>query len=468
MKEHVLIVDDDQSQCDLFSMMLERHGYLATSTTSPKEALERIAREPCDVVVTDLGMTEMDGLELCERILGTSPDVPIIVVTGQGSMDAAISAMRAGAYDFLTKPIDAKILGLSVARAAQHHRLNSEVKRLREEVSAPASEGVVVGESSAMKRVADLIARVAPSEASVLIHGETGTGKELVARAVHAASPRQAGPFVAINCAAVPANLLESELFGHARGAFTDAKSQRQGLFVEASGGTLFLDEIGEMPLEMQAKLLRVLQERRVRPIGSNQEVDFDARLVTATHRDLEVDVEKRRFREDLFYRINVVKIDVPPLRERGGDVLKLASYFLGRFAERSGKGKLSLSPQAAERILSYNWAGNVRELENAMERAVALARLDQITVEDLPDRVRSYRADRFLLSADDPKEVVSLEEIERRYIYRVIKILGGNKARAAELLGLDRRTLYRRLEKYEGRTNHRSSPLEGAVGDTQ
>jgi two-component system response regulator HydG len=449
-------------------MMLERHGYLATSTTSPKEALERIAREPCDVVVTDLGMTEMDGLELCERILGTSPDVPIIVVTGQGSMDAAISAMRAGAYDFLTKPIDAKILGLSVARAAQHHRLNSEVKRLREEVSAPASEGVVVGESSAMKRVADLIARVAPSEASVLIHGETGTGKELVARAVHAASPRQAGPFVAINCAAVPANLLESELFGHARGAFTDAKSQRQGLFVEASGGTLFLDEIGEMPLEMQAKLLRVLQERRVRPIGSNQEVDFDARLVTATHRDLEVDVEKRRFREDLFYRINVVKIDVPPLRERGGDVLKLASYFLGRFAERSGKGKLSLSPQAAERILSYNWAGNVRELENAMERAVALARLDQITVEDLPDRVRSYRADRFLLSADDPKEVVSLEEIERRYIYRVIKILGGNKARAAELLGLDRRTLYRRLEKYEGRTNHRSSPLEGAVGDTQ
>ncbi|MGC4087708.1 MAG: sigma 54-interacting transcriptional regulator [Polyangiaceae bacterium] len=204
----------------------------------------------------------------------------------------------------------------------------------------------------------------------------------------------------------------------------------------------------------MQAKLLRVLQERRVRPIGSNQEVDFDARVVAATHRDLDAEVEKKRFREDLFYRINVVKIDVPPLRERGSDVLQLASFFLRKFAERSGRGKLSLSPQAAERILSYNWAGNVRELENAMERAVALARLDQITVEDLPERVRSYRADRFVLSADDPKEVLSLEEIERRYIYRVIKILGGNKARAAELLGLDRRTLYRRLEKYEGRTS--------------
>ena len=466
MKERVLIIDDDQSQCDLFAMALERHGYDVVTTTSPKEALERAAQESFDIVVTDLGMTELDGLELCERMLGTSPDVPIIVVTGQGSMDAAISAMRAGAYDFLTKPIDAKVLGLSVARAAQHRRLKSEVKRLRDAVQQPNAEGLLVGESAAMRRVADLIGRVASSDASVLIHGETGTGKELVAKALHAASPRAKGPFVAINCAAVPANLLESELFGHARGAFTDAKTQRQGLFVEASGGTLFLDEIGEMPLEMQAKLLRVLQEHRVRPIGSNVEVDFDARVVAATHRDLDAEVEKRRFREDLYYRINVVRIDVPPLRERGSDVLKLASHFLQKFAERSNKGKLSLSPQAAERILAYNWAGNVRELENAMERAVALARLDQITVEDLPERVRSYRADRFVLSADDPKEVLSLDEIERRYIYRVIKILGGNKARAAELLGVDRRTLYRRLERYEGKTQSRLEQQERPAGE--
>jgi DNA-binding NtrC family response regulator len=455
-KERVLIIDDDQSQCDLFAMALERHGYSVTTTTSPKEALELAAQESFDTVVTDLGMTELDGLLLCERMLGTSPEVPIIVVTGLGSMDAAISAMRAGAYDFLTKPVDAKVLGLSVARAVQHRRLKSEVKRLREAAREPSTKGLLLGDSAAMKRVADLVVRVAESEASVLIHGDTGTGKELVAQALHAASPRAKGPFVAINCAAVPANLLESELFGHMRGAFTDAKTQRQGLFLEASGGTLFLDEIGEMPLEMQAKLLRALQERRVRPIGSNSEVEFDARVIAATHRNLEVEVEKRRFREDLFYRINVVRIDVPPLRERGSDVLQLAGVFLARFAERSSKGKLSLSPQAAERILAYDWPGNVRELENAMERAVALARLDQITVEDLPEKVRSYRADRFALSADEPAEVVSLDEIERRYIYRVIKVLGGNKARAAELLGLDRRTLYRRLERYEGKTQAR------------
>ena len=449
----VLVVDDDQAQCDLLEAALGRLGCEATSTTSPQEALERLKNEPFDVVVTDLGMTEMDGLELCTRILGSTPDVPIIVVTGHGSMDSAVAAMRAGAYDFLTKPVDSKVLGLSVARATQHHRLNSEVKRLREVVVAIRSEGsALVGDSVVMSRVTELIARVGPSDASVLIEGETGTGKELVARAVHAASAQREGPFVAINCAAVPANLLESELFGHAKGAFTDAKAQRNGLFVQASGGTLFLDEIGEMPLEMQSKLLRALQERTVRPVGANTEIPFSARIVTATHRDLEGDVAKRRFREDLYYRINVVKIYVPPLRERASDVLKLATHFLNRFAARSGKPALAISPQAAERMLAYHWPGNVRELENAVERAVALAQFDHVTVEDLPEKIRAYRAERFLLAADDAQEIVPLDEIDRRYIMRVLTLLGGNKARAAEMLGLDRRTLYRRLEKYEGK----------------
>jgi two-component system, NtrC family, response regulator HydG len=450
----VLVVDDDQAQCELLEASLGRAGCDVTSTTSPHDALERLANEPFDVIITDLGMTEMDGLELCTRILGTTPDVPIIVVTGHGSMDSAIAAMRAGAYDFLTKPVDSKVLGLSVARATQHHRLNSEVKRLRDVVVAIRPEGALVGDSPVMARVAELIGRVGPSDASVLIQGETGTGKELVARAVHAASAQRDGPFVAINCAAVPPALLESELFGHAKGAFTDAKLQRQGLFVQASGGTLFLDEIGEMPLEMQTKLLRALQERTVRPVGANAEVPFSARIVTATHRDLEGEVEKRRFREDLYYRINVVKIYVPPLRERAADVLKLASHFLTRFAARSGKKPLAISPQAAERMLAYHWPGNVRELENAIERAVALAQFDHVTVEDLPEKIRAYRADRFLLAADDAQEIVSLDEIDRRYIMRVLALLGGNKARAAEMLGLDRRTLYRRLEKYEGKVS--------------
>ncbi len=444
MKNHVLLVDDDQSQCDLLEATLERLGYTVTATTSPREAVDKVGSETFDAILTDLGMTEMNGLELCERIIGTKPDVPIIVVTGQGSMESAILAMRAGAYDFLTKPVDSKLLGLSVARAVQHYLLKAEVRRLHASITELPPEAELVGDSPAMKRVTDLVSRVGPSDVSVLIHGETGTGKELVARALHACSGRHTGPFVAINCAAVPATLLESELFGHARGAFTDAKVQRQGLFVQASRGTLFLDEIGDMPLEMQVKLLRALQERRIRPVGADGEVAFDARIMAATHRDLETEVEHQRFRQDLYYRINVVKIDVPSLRERGSDILKLAAHFLERSSARSKKGKLALSPQAAERLLAYDWPGNVRELENCIERAVALARFDHITVEDLPEKIRAYRADRFVLSADEPADVVSLDEIERRYILRVIKLLGGNKARAAQLLGLDRRTLYR------------------------
>jgi DNA-binding NtrC family response regulator len=402
-------------------------------------------------VVTDLGMREMDGLALTERMVGTQPGVPVIVLTGQGSLEAAVGAIRAGAYDFLLKPVDTKLLALSVARAAAHHRLRQEVERLRAAVGTDVGvRNQLVGESPAMRRVQDLITRVASSNASVLIYGETGTGKELVARAVHQASARKDGAFVAINCAAVPPSLLESELFGHARGAFTDAKASRQGLFLEASGGTLFLDEIGEMPLEMQAKLLRALQERKVRPVGSNAEVPFDSRVVTATHRDLEAEVEQRRFRQDLYYRINVVRIDVPPLRERGSDVLKLAAHFLEKAAERNGKPTPALSSQVAERLLAYDWPGNVRELENCIERAVALARFDQLSVEDLPEKIRAYRADRFVMSANDANEIVSMEELERRYIMRVIKLLGGNKSRAAQMLGLDRRTLYRKLEKYE------------------
>jgi len=466
-KDRILCIDDDQDQCNLLEAALSRLGYAATTTTSPATALEHVANEPFDAIITDLGMSEMDGLTLCERVLGTRPDVPVIVLTGQGSMESAIGALRVGAYDFLTKPIDAKFLGISVARAVQHSKLRAEVRRLKLVLGdAPRSERLV-GDSPAMRRVHELISRVGASEASVLIQGETGTGKELVARAVHDASPRRDGPFVALNCAAVPPTLLESELFGHSRGAFTDAKTARQGLFVEASGGTLFLDEIGEMPLEMQAKLLRALQERKVRPVGANTEVSFDARIVTATHRDLEADVQKERFRQDLYYRINVVRIDVPALRERSSDVLKLAAHFLKTASERSAKGSLELSPQVADRLMAYDWPGNVRELENCIERAVALARFDHLTVEDLPEKIRAYRADRFVMAANEVDEILTIDEIERRYIIRVIKLLNGNKARAAQLLGLDRRTLYRKLERYEARNNRSQDNSQQAARET-
>jgi two-component system response regulator HydG len=449
MEGRILVIDDVQDDCDLLSAMLGREGAEVITTTSVSDALERLGREDFDVVLTDLGMQEISGLEVCQRVAGINPNLPVVVVTGTGSMDAAIAAMRAGAYDFITKPIDSTLLAISVARAFQHRRVHAEVKRLRDAMKvAPIADGII-GSSRAMQRVHETIARVSESDASVLIRGETGVGKELVARRIHASSRQSGGPFIAINCAAVPATLLESELFGHARGAFTDARSERTGLFVRANNGTFFLDEIGEMPLELQPKLLRALQERCVRPIGSNTEVPFEARIIAASNRDLEEEVEQKRFREDLYYRINVVQIDLPPLRKRDGDVLELAQFFLGQHASRTSRPPLGLSPEVAEKLMAYQWPGNVRELENCIARAVAFARYDQLTVEDLPEKVRSYRVDRFVVTADDTMEVVALTELERRYVQRVLALFNGNKSHAAEVLGIDRRTLYRKIEKW-------------------
>jgi two-component system response regulator HydG len=376
-----------------------------------------------------------------------------------------VAAIRAGAYDFLEKPIEAKLLELSMARATQHFALQVEVKRLRERVEVSVEPGALLGSSQGIKDVRELVARVGAIDVSVLIEGETGTGKELVARGLHAASARRAGPFVAINCAALPCDLLESELFGHTQGAFTDAKGSRDGLFLKATGGTLFLDEIGEMPGPMQARLLRALQERTVRPVGSNAELPFDARIVTATHRDLHSEVSRGTFRQDLFYRINVVKVLVPPLRERSCDILALASHFLRKFADRAGRGAMTLSTQAAAPLLKYRWPGNVRELENCMDRAVALARFDHISSEDLPETVRACRHEHLPPSADTDTEIITLDELERRYIARAVRLLKGNKARAAQLLGCDRRTLYRRLEKSNGSAmDHDGLGKRGAI----
>ena len=307
----------------------------------------------------------------------------------------------------------------------------------------------VIGESEPMKTVFDLMARVADSDASVLITGESGTGKEVVAQALHRRSRRGAGPFVAINCAAMPEALLESELFGHTKGAFTDAHTAHLGLFVQASGGTVLLDEIGDMPLGLQPKLLCALQERTVRPLGGNHEVPFDVRVIAATNRDLEVAVQEQRFREDLYYRINVIQIDLPPLRIRGSDVLLLARHFLHQFATQADKGAVTLSSAAAARLLSYAWPVNVRELQNCIERAVALTRFGEITEDDLPEKIKSHPQAPDAPIADDPSEIVPLEEIERRYILRVFEKVGRNKSLTAQLLGLDRKTLYRKLDRY-------------------
>lgn len=452
-KTEVLVVDDERDTCELLEMALARQGMQVTTCTTAADALEKIASRDFDVVLTDLSMPETSGLEVCERVIALRPDVPVVLITGHATLETAMGAIRAGAYDFVTKPIESKTLGVVVSRAVQHRRLREQIKQLR--AARDANVSLIVGGSPAMRKVADLIDRVGDSDASVLIHGETGTGKELVARAVHNKSKRREGPFVAINCAAVPHSLLESELFGHARGAFTDAKATRMGLFQQANGGTLFLDEIGELPIDVQPKLLRALQERKVRPVGDNREIPYDARIVAATNRDLENEVREKRFREDLYYRINVVKVEVPPLRARGSDTLHLAHHFLKQFAERSGKPTLELSERAAERLMAYEWPGNVRELENCIEHAVALARFDQVTVEDLPEKLRGYLAGSFVATANDPTEIVTMEELEKRYLLRVFKLVGNNKSRAAEVLGIDRRTMYRKLERY--------AALEGA-----
>jgi len=440
--ERVLIIDDDPDFCRFAELAVRSCGFAAASTTNAEACLETLAREEFGVVLADVHLDGASGIDLCARIAERWENIPVVVMTARGTLETAIAAIRAGAYDFVTKPLDRAALERTLERAWRHQRLSHEIRRAERFVAEPGFEKIV-GESDAMKRVLEIVARVAPLEAPILITGESGTGKELVARAIHEHSERS-GPFVALSCAAVPENLLESELFGHARGAFTDARAARIGLLAQASGGTLFLDEIGDMSLALQPKLLRVLQERCFRPIGSNDEVAFDARIVAATNRDLESAVRDRAFREDLFFRLNVVRIHVPPLRARGGDVFLLAHHF----ARRSGSS-IKISEAAAEKLARYPWPGNVRELSNCIEHAAALTRGSEIVSVDLPDSVREWHGVHDG-DAPAPKELVPLEELEREYILKVLREVGGNKTVACKILGLDRKTLYRRLRRYE------------------
>jgi two-component system response regulator HydG len=449
MPGRVLIVDDDQSMCEMIETDLRKRGFEPSWYLFAEEAFSVLKKEEFNVVLTDLQMPGMDGVDLCERIVANRPDVPVVVITAFGSMETAVAALRAGAYDFITKPIEMDLLAFTLERAIKHCSLQEKVKKLSELVQQYKHFEGLLGQSVPMQNLYDLIARVADSEASILINGESGTGKELVAQALHKQSRRHARPFVAVNCAALPETLLESELFGHTKGAFTDAKAERKGLFLQADGGTLYLDEIGAFPLVLQPKLLRALEERSVRPVGSDREVFFDVRLITGTNRDLESAIEEERFREDLFFRINVIQVELPPLRSRGSDILLLAQHFLEQFAARSNKQVVGMSDNAADKLLGYTWPGNVRELRNAIEHAVALTRYEKIAVEDLPEKIRAYHSSHILIGSNNPTELVPMEEVERRYILHVLKATGGNRTLAARVLGLDRKTLYRKLSRY-------------------
>ena len=453
----ILVVDDDADMREWVKEDLEHEGFMVETAAGGHAGVERVKKGGVDLVVTDVKMPDLDGLDLLREIREVEPSPFVIVVTGFGSIDTAIRAVKLGAYDYITKPFKIDQLLLSIDKALAERSLRTEVTRLREEVSRRDRMDNIIGRSAPMQEIFALVRRVSPSHANLLITGESGTGKELVARALHAKSPRKGHPFVAVNCAAIPDALLESELFGYARGAHSTANADRQGLFVEANGGTLFLDEIAELPLTLQPKLLRVLQDGEVRPLGMNRAERVDVRVIAATNSDIERQLHEGQFREDLYYRLNVIQIHLPPLRSRQEDILPLADHFLDRTAQRSGKTVRGWKEGAKKMLLAYPWPGNVRELENVVERAVALTEGDLISPEDLPQTVQERKNQDRLASA--VAQGFTLDQLEREYIERVLEVEGGNKTRAAQRLGLDRKTLYRKLEEYA------ASPRAGDAG---
>lgn len=445
MAGRVLIVDDDRAMCDLLETDLKLRGLQTRACHNASAALEALKNGEFDVVLTDVRMPGTSGLQLCEQIVQQYGEIPVLVMTAFGNMETAIAALRAGAYDFITKPVEMDILAAAIRRAIQKRQLQEQVRRLSEAVDRASHFGEIIGDSPVMQGVFRQMDQVASADSTILLTGESGTGKELVARSVHRRSRRASGPFVAINCAAIPEPLMESELFGHAKGAFTDARSERKGFWEQADGGTLLLDEIGDMPLSMQAKILRALETQVIRPVGFDRDVPVDVRIIAATNRDLEAAIESEKFRADLYYRINVFQIELPALRSRGADVLLLAQHFVETYARKMEKPVVGIAVPVAQKLMVYNWPGNVRELRNVIERAVALTEYERLELDDLPEKIRDFERGRVLFGGDDPKELVSLEEVQRRYIAHVLDATGGNQTQAARILGVDRKTLYRK-----------------------
>src|SRR5947209_13572173 len=456
----ILVVDDDGASRSLMAQILAEDGHGVVGCADGAEAIEKLERDgEFDAVVSDIRMVDVDGLEVLGWVRGHAPETPVLLVTAFGNIEGAGEAIRRGAYDYISKPYDVNAIKLVVDRALRHRRLSAENRRLKREIREKYALANVVGRSEGMLQVYKTAARVASTDATVLVVGESGTGKELVARAIHTASGRASGPFIAVDCGAIAEGVLESELFGHARGSFTGATGARRGLFEEASSGTLFLDEIGDIGPRIQGQLLRVLQEGEIRRVGESTAVKVDARVVAATNKDLATEVKAGRFREDLFYRLNVVTIPLPALRDRREDVPLLAEHFAAKHAGARGA---TITTEAREALLAYDWPGNVRELENAVARALALNPGGTILAEDLPDAVReAYQgkggAPIATPSSPQPRahpaepvadpivaDRPSLDELNRRYAQRTLRELGGNKTRAAEALGIDRKTLSR------------------------
>ena len=444
----ILVVDDDRAHRTMLQTLVGGWGYGVEEADDGAVAIDKVHRRPYDLVLMDVRMVKVSGLEALTEIKAFNPAIPVIIMTAYSSVETAVDALKKGAYDYLTKPLDFDELKLAIERAMDHSRLKEENRALKESLGTGFDTGDIIGRSQTMVTLLETVALVAPSEATVLITGESGTGKELVAGTIHVNSPRRAMPFIKVNCAAITEPLLESELFGHEKGSFTGADRRKEGRFRLAHKGSIFHDEIGEMSLAMQAKLLRVIQEKEIQRVGGEETLSVDVRVIAATNRDLRAEIDRGRFREDLYYRLNVVTLSVPPLRERREDIPLLAQHFLEGFAEKNRKKIKGFTPNAMDRLLRYDWPGNVRELMNAVERGVILCGAEYISELDFPLSVQESLA---RVEDTAPPEVnVPLEEVEKAAILRTLEASGGNKSEAARRLGITRRTLHKKLKKYE------------------
>ena len=447
----LLVVDDDQNHREMLRTLLEEWGYATVGAGSGEAALALCQEQPFDLILMDVRMSGMSGIEATRAIKAYNPAIPIVIMTAYSDVENAVEALKTGAYDYLTKPLAFDALRPALERALDHAALRDEVRVLRDNLSSSFDTKNVIGKSPAMRQLLSMVSAIAPSEATVLITGESGTGKEVAARLIHANSNRRKGPYVAVNCAALSETLLESELFGHEKGAFTGAEKRREGRFLAADKGTIFLDEVGEIPLAMQVKLLRVIQERELQRVGGDQTIKVDVRILAATNRDLKQEVEEGRFRQDLYYRLNVVALQLPPLRERKEDIPLLAMHFLKMFAEKNSKAVKGFTPAAMDRLLKYSWPGNVRELENAVERAVVLLIGEYVSERELPPSLTDEGD-----NGKPPKRDfgnMTLEEIERMAVLDTLEQVGGNKSEAARRLGINRKTLLAKLEGNGDRT---------------
>jgi two-component system response regulator HydG len=449
MNGKILIVDDDAAHLGMLRTVLKSQGHPVETATDGEEAIRMTREAPCDLILMDVRMANIGGIEALKSIKEFNPAIPVIIMTAYSSVDTAVEAMKLGAYDYLTKPLNFEELKIIIERAMDHLRLRAENTTLKEKVAATSSFAGIIGTSSAMHKVVEMARIVAPTEATVLITGESGTGKELFARAVHANSERKNGQLVTVNCAALTETLLESELFGHEKGSFTGADRQRDGRFKQADKGTIFLDEVGEIPITMQAKILRAIQEREVQRLGSDKVIHVDVRIVAATNRDLKEDVGQGKFREDLFYRLNVMNLHIPPLRERAEDIPLLAQHFLAKYVKKNRKDLKGFTPIAMDVLVKSPWPGNVRELENVIERAVILCMSSYVSIEDLPPSLTAGFEKSRTAPGENHLAGRSLEDIESQAICETLEQTRGNKTEAAKVLNITRTTLNNKIRKY-------------------